>query len=335
VIDARSTHANYRGLSVESGMAQNYRRKPGVILLALAALACGGRTMGDGFEGEGVDPGFGSGGTGSGATGSGARGSGTTGSGATGSGATGAGGFPGTGGTFGVGGVAGVAGVAGAAAIGGVAGVGAAGGVAGMGGVAGGPNTCPMPLLPILRTIHAFETVFEPGYAAGLYVYTDNQNDDTPWSYGSIFPAPGDDLSEALTPGVVGKAFQLFGYDFVPGSWGAGVGLYMDCIEANTATGITFFVKSDVTVRVSVTIPQNQPFFDGGECQGDYSVCVQNYVDLGPSPEFSQVTLLWGAFQGGKPGFFDPARIVGINFQALFPGSGFSLSVDELEFYYY
>ncbi len=136
-------------------------------------------------------------------------------------------------------------------------------------------------------------------------------------------------------PGVIGGAFRLLGYGFVPGSWGAGVGVYTPCIEASTALGINFLIQSDVTVRVSVNMPANLPIFDGGECQGDYSVVRAELRGHAAPPQFTHVSMFWNSFVGGRPAAFDPSRIVGINFQALYPGEDFVFSVDELEFFFF
>jgi hypothetical protein len=321
--------------------------------MALSALACGGRTLGDGFEDEWESPGHGSGATGSGATGSGTTGSGATGSGTTGTGATGSGGFgatagaagASTGGSFSVGGVAGtfgVGGVAGAGAIGGFGGTfagtggnGAIGGIAGVGGAGGAggiPNTCHTPLPIQSNTLHNFEAVVAPQYGAGIYVYTDTPNDDTPWSFGYIFPGVSNDLALGLQTGVVGSAFELLGYGYTEGSWGGGFGIYTPCIDASTAWGLRFYVKSTANVRVSVSTPANLPAFDGGECLGDYSVCVQNFIDIGAFEDFVFVELPWAAFNGGTPNAFDPGKIVGVGFQATSPDAGFDLWVDQVQF---
>jgi hypothetical protein len=247
------------------------------------------------------------------------------------------------GGSFSVGGVAGTfGGVAGAAAIGGLGGSfagtggnGAIGGIAGTGGMGGFPNTCHAPQPVLSNTLHNFESVIAPQYGAGIYVYTDSPNDDTPWSYGYIFPSPSNDLSLGIQPGVVGSAFTLLGYGYTAGSWGGGFGIYTPCIDASTTWGVRFYVKSTANVRVSVSMPANLPAFDGGECLGDYSVCVQNFIDIGAFQDFVFVELPWAAFTGGTPNAFDPGKIVGIGFQATSPDAGFDLAVDQIQFAYH
>jgi hypothetical protein len=218
--------------------------------------------------------------------------------------------------------------------VGGAAGAGAIGGVAGMAGAGGITHTCPFPLPATIGTIHEFESVFDPTYGSGIYVYRDTEYDETPWSYGYIFPDTTDDLSAGFQPGVTGRAFELLGYGFTPDSWGAGFGVYTPCIDATNVRGIRFDLKSNRSVRVSINIPNNLPRFDGGECLGDYSMCVQNYVDIPASQTFSYVELHWASFAGGTPYAFDPSRIVGVGFQAQFPGDSFELWVDELAFLY-
>lgn len=138
-------------------------------------------------------------------------------------------------------------------------------------------------------------------------------------------------------------------------AWGAGLGMWMACIDATSFTGLSLDIKGStptgtvtLTVATEATAPPDEQNPDaGGTCLTD---CSDASAEIAVSDEWTQVLLPWGAF---TPGTADGAMVpvngdnlIGINVQVGLeyvedennpgeyipaPGS-YDVAIDDLDF---
>ncbi len=169
----------------------------------------------------------------------------------------------------------------------------------------------------------------------GFYVYADSG-----MAGGSITPASNDVVSDGVVAGGAddsAHSFSFTGAGFGQASYGAGLGVWMNCRDASSVDGVRFYVKSDVDLMVTASNPVDNPTSNGGECVGDFSTCAQNGKLVPAASSWTLVSLAWSDFTGGKPiASVDPSEIDGFGIAIQKPtdaedGWGFTMAIDQIE----
>jgi hypothetical protein len=132
-------------------------------------------------------------------------------------------------------------------------------------------------------------------------------------------PSPGeppDVVLEVTDPPRAGstKAMHWFGTDFIPGTYGAGMGIYFDnCANAAPdVTGIKFFYRSESAVKFAST-----------------QLMVDHGVDLPAAADWTERSVQFSEF--APPGF-DQTAITGIFWRVPGPTNGtFSMWLDDVQ----
>ncbi len=225
-----------------------------------------------------------------------------------------------TGGTVSIGGRIGVAG---AVSMGGYN----TGGVAGTGGVPA--DVCAVAAMPSNSSITSVDGTSSTFTGGGYYIYADSFGGSTTpnATNGQITPVEG---------GYFGNALHFTGTGFPESSWGAGVGVWLSCVDASIYDGVGFYYKSDQALQISVSIPATQAVMYGGTCTA--TACTNNSTSVEASENWIQVAILWDGFVGGSAPM-DPTGITGIDIQIPAPIGGvspwgFEVWLDEFAWHY-
>jgi hypothetical protein len=234
-----------------------------------------------------------------------------------------------TGGTAGTGGSTG-------GTTGGTAGTGGSTGgtTGGSGGSSGAAPACPTAEAVAGPEILTFDdgVVQDAAPSLGMYVYAAEG--------GTITPAAGSEVEGLAEPGADGStaAFHFVGTGFPADAYGGGLGVWMNCRNASEATGVKFWLKSDVPLLVKVEVPGNKKVADGGDCVGDDTACQQARFQVEATDgEWEEVEVPFSSLTGGKPvATFDASKVTGIGFEVVKPaapeaGWGWDVSIDEVE----
>lgn len=195
------------------------------------------------------------------------------------------------------------------------------------------PPSCPTPEAVTSPLILNFDdgNVQDAAPSLGMYVYAAEG--------GTITPAQGAEAQGLATPGANGttSAFRFVGSGFPADAYGGGLGVWMNCRDASSATGLKFWLKSDVPLAVKVEIPANKKATEGGECTGDDTTCQHARFQVeATGGEWKEVEVPFSALTGGKPvSTLDPSQITGIGFEIVKPeapaaGWGWDVSIDEV-----
>jgi hypothetical protein len=194
------------------------------------------------------------------------------------------------------------------------------------------PDACTMspPALPGLLT--DFDGSTESFQGGGYYMYQDESaagGETWPDATASakLVPVPG---------GVSGNSLRLYGDFFDAESWGAGMGVWLYCVDVRGLTGLRFSWRSSgQSIDVGVATLDDQALEFGGNCTA--MPCIPNRIRVDPpyqptDDEWFEATIDFADLAGGSA-LFDPRKVVGVNFAAVpLPADGwaFDLWVDEL-----
>jgi hypothetical protein len=148
--------------------------------------------------------------------------------------------------------------------------------------------------------------------STGLYTYADPAEVDGVASTGGTYAPqncfPGPDCDNGLdtgieAPGANGTAhmFHFTGTGFKPASYGGGMGIWLDCADAESAgaTSIEYYFKGDHDVLVYLETPSTMQVANGGNCIGDDNTCVAPHYTQAASNAWVKTTLSWNDFVGG------------------------------------
>ena len=204
----------------------------------------------------------------------------------------------------------------------------------GTGGTGGAAPVCPTAEALTAPEILNFDdgAVQNTGPTLGMYVYSAEG--------GTITPAQGLEVDGITEPGANATtgAFSFVGTGFPADAYGGGLGVWMNCRNASTATGVKFWLKSDMPLVVKVEVPGNKKFADGGECMGVDAACQPARLQVDATGgEWKEVEVPFSSLTGGMPvTTFDPAKVTGIGFEVVKPaapeaGWGWDVSIDEIE----
>ncbi len=232
-----------------------------------------------------------------------------------------------TGGAGGKGGTSSTGGAAGTSTTGGAGGT--TGGTTGTGGSTGGTGGTPVDACAgamtvtggVITDMEVSAAMFTGG---GYYIYSDTAGGTTTPTGATITPEAG---------GHVGNALHFSGTGFPSTSWGAGVGIWLTCVNASGVDGISFWMKNDVPVKVSVSQPSTQAVMYGGTCTA--TNCTNNAApNVAANASWTQVDVQWSSFTGGTAPL-ESNHITGIDFQIPMPAGttadwGFDVSVDDV-----
>jgi hypothetical protein len=243
--------------------------------------------------------------------------------------------------------VAGSTSTGGAASTGGstsTGGVSSAGATTGGGSSAGGGPICDFipqaaGLSPLIDDMEDGDGYIVPleGRSGTWFTY----NDGTP--SGSQFPFPGQAFSmQYAGDSQVGKFVANtsgVGFD----TWGAGMGLVLNAgcpYDASVYRGVRFYAKAEqaMSVRLIIATRATSPPEAGGTClaHGTFACydAFQIPLMLGTAWQEERVLFTQLAQQGwGVPAAFDASTVIGINFQTIDTDTPFSYSVDSVSFY--
>ncbi len=187
------------------------------------------------------------------------------------------------------------------------------------------PDACagaPVASTPLITSMDEASSVFTGG---GYYIYAD--------TYGGVTtPAAG---SGTITPEVGGysnSGLHFSGADFPSSSWGAGVGVWLSCVDASAFDGVSFWYKSDQALEISISIPSTQSVMYGGTCTA--TLCTNNKIGIPATAVWTQVNLSWAEFVGGTAPM-DASGVTGVDIQIPAPSAAmgtwdFDVYVDEL-----
>jgi hypothetical protein len=168
----------------------------------------------------------------------------------------------------------------------------------------------------------------------GFYIYQDKTEGKAGTTTPDATPAV-----PVITPeegGYAGKGLHFVGEGFAADSWGAGMGIWLDpCLDPSAATGVSFYVNSDVALRVGVVTPETQSTEFEGTCTlGDS--CKNNTVAVADTGgEWAIVELEWTEFAGGTVMPLDPTGVTGIDIGIAPPAGtaaewGFDVFIDDV-----
>lgn len=163
--------------------------------------------------------------------------------------------------------------------------------------------------------------------SSGWFLYFDEGH------AGTIAPSASMPLL-GVVAGNGGSVFRVTGTALAVDFWGAGAGLWVSpCVDTTAVTGVTFWLKSDRPVVVSVMTPATTPVSGGGTCTGP---CIANSAaSLPAKPQGETVMLPLTSFAGGSAAL-DRSRITGVIFTINAPGGAawsFDVQLDDLGVY--
>jgi hypothetical protein len=127
------------------------------------------------------------------------------------------------------------------------------------------------------------------------------------------------------------------------GSWIGGFGMWATCMDVRAYSGVSFYAKGSAgrTVKLTMNHPNTDEVANGGNCVGNYEVCVAPSTTFVLSSSWQKVEIRWSQLSAGTANLvsvpFDPALWHGIGFGFVRDDWGtkadFELSIDEVAFF--